>query len=88
LGNEDYQCIILNVKCLFSTLAMKTNSKNAMAYLDTAATQGRIDFVNLLLETNARNNGKSICYLAARMSHAVIITLLSSNHPRVGFRRN
>jgi hypothetical protein len=39
---------------------MKTNSKNAMAYLDTTATQGPIDFVNLLLETNARNNGKSI----------------------------
>jgi hypothetical protein len=67
---------------------MKTNSKNAMAYLDTTATQGRIDFVNLLLETNARNNGKSIWYLAARMSHAVIITLLSSNHPMMGFRSN
>jgi hypothetical protein len=40
---------------------------NVMTYLDTAvATQGHIDFVNLLLKT--------IWYSAARMDHVDVIT--------------
>jgi hypothetical protein len=60
---------------------MKTNSMNVMTYLDADATQGHINSVNLLLETNAsfariaKNYGKTIWYSATRMGHVKVITI-------------
>jgi hypothetical protein len=60
---------------------MTTNSMNVTTYFDTDATQGHINSVNLLLETNAsftritKNYGKTIWYPAARMDHVEVITI-------------
>jgi ankyrin repeat protein len=54
---------------------------NVTTYFDTDATQGHINSVNLLLETNAsftritKNYGKTIWYPAARMDHVEVITI-------------
>jgi len=63
----------------FPALAMTTNSVNATA-LDTAAIQGHVDIVNLLLETDAslariaRNNGKTVLHSAANGAYVYICT--------------
>lgn len=75
----------------FPSLAMTTNSVNATA-LDTAATQGHIDIVNLFLETDAslariaRNNGKTVLHSAARMGHVEVVTALLNKDPGISFR--
>ncbi|URD80327.1 Ankyrin repeat-containing protein [Musa troglodytarum] len=70
---------------------MTTNSLNSTA-LDTAATQGHIDVVNLLLETDAslakiaRNNGKTVLHSAARMGHVLVVKSLLDKDPSIGLR--
>lgn len=75
----------------FPALAITTNSVNATA-LDTAATQGHVDIVNLLLETDAslariaRNNGKTALHSAARMGHVEVVKALLNKDPSIGWR--
>jgi ankyrin repeat protein len=70
---------------------MTTNSVNATA-LDTAAIQGHVDIVSLLLETDAslariaRNNGKTVLHSAARMGHVEIVRALLNKDPGIGLR--
>lgn len=76
---------------LFPNLAMTTDLSNSTA-LHTAATQGHIEIVNLLLETDsnlvkiARNNGKTVLHSAARMGHLEVVKSLLRKDPSTGFR--
>ncbi|PQQ03390.1 ankyrin repeat-containing protein [Prunus yedoensis var. nudiflora] len=76
---------------VFPNLAMTTDLSNSTA-LHTAATQGHIDIVNLLLETDsnlakiARNNGKTVLHSAARMGHLEIVKSLLNKDPSAAFR--
>lgn len=60
---------------------MTTDLSNSTA-LHTAATQGHIDVVKLLLESDsnlakiARNNGKTVLHSAARMGHLEVVKAL------------
>ncbi|KAH0930160.1 hypothetical protein HID58_015887 [Brassica napus] len=75
----------------FPNLAMTTDLSCTTA-LHTAATQGHIDVVNLLLETDsnlakiAKNNGKTALHSAARMGHVDVVKSLIGNDPSIGFR--
>ncbi|CAN6563869.1 unnamed protein product [Malus baccata var. baccata] len=70
---------------------MTTDLSNSTA-LHTAATQGHIDIVNLLLETDsnlakiARNNGKTVLHSAARMGHLEVVKSLLRKDPSAAFR--
>ncbi|CAN0922994.1 Ankyrin repeat-containing protein At5g02620 [Linum grandiflorum] len=76
---------------VFPNLAMTTDLSCTTA-LHTAASQGHIDVVNLLLETDsnlakiARNNGKTVLHSAARMGHLEVVHALLTNDPSSGFR--
>ncbi|KAG6767721.1 hypothetical protein POTOM_028936 [Populus tomentosa] len=76
---------------VFPNLAMTTDSSCTTA-LHTAATQGHIDVVNLLLETDAnlikiaRNNGKTVLHSAARMGHLEVVRSLLIKDSSTGFR--
>ncbi|KAL6343253.1 hypothetical protein AAG906_022169 [Vitis piasezkii] len=76
---------------VFPNLAMTTDSSNSTA-LHTAAAQGHIDVVHLLLETDpnlakiARNNGKTVLHSAARMGHLEVLKALVSKDPSIVFR--
>lgn len=69
-----------------------TTDLSCTTALHTAATQGHIDIVNLLLETDvnlvkiARNNGKTVLHSAARMGHLEVVRSLLSKDPSTGFR--
>lgn len=75
----------------FPNLAMTTDLLCTTA-LHTAATQGHIDVVNLLLKTNshlakiAKNNGKTALHSAARMGHVEVVKSLIGNDASIGFR--
>lgn len=75
----------------FPNLVMTTDSSNSTA-LHTAAAQGHIDAVNLLLETDsnlakiARNNGKTVLHTAARMGHFEVVKSLLRKDSGIGFR--
>lgn len=75
----------------FPNLAMTTDLSCTTA-LHTAAAQGHIDVVNLLLETDsnlvkiARNNGKSALHTAARMGHLEVVRSILSKDPSTGLR--
>lgn len=83
--------VIKELLSSFPPLAMTTNIGNSTA-LDTAAAQGHIDVVNLLLETDAslakiaRNNGKTVLHSAARMGHVEVVKTLLSKDPGLGMR--
>eukprot|EP00268_Persea_americana_P064723 TRINITY_DN8546_c0_g2_i1.p1 TRINITY_DN8546_c0_g2~~TRINITY_DN8546_c0_g2_i1.p1 ORF type:complete len:414 (+),score=70.39 TRINITY_DN8546_c0_g2_i1:487-1728(+) len=70
---------------------MTADSSNSTA-LHTAATQGHIDVVNLLLETDtslakiAKNNGKTALHSAARMGHLEVVKSLLCKEPSFNFR--
>lgn len=70
---------------------MTTDASNSTA-LHTAAAQGHIDLVNLLLDADsnlakiAQNNGKTVLHTAARMGHFEVAKSLLSKHPSIGFR--
>ena len=72
-------------------MAMTTDLSCTTA-LHTAAAQGHIDVVNLLLETDsnlakiAKNNGKTALHSAARMGHVEVVKSLIGNDPSIGFR--
>lgn len=76
---------------VFPNLNMTTDSFNSTA-LHTAAAQGHIDVVNLLLDTDsdlakiARNNGKTVLHTAARMGHLEVVKSLQRKDPTIGFR--
>ncbi|KAH0916788.1 hypothetical protein HID58_031234, partial [Brassica napus] len=75
----------------FPNLAMTTDLLCTTA-LHTAATQGHIDVVNLLLKTDshlakiAKNNGKTALHSAARMGHVEVVKSLIGNDASIGFR--
>lgn len=70
---------------------MTTDAFNSTP-LHTAAAQGHIDVVNLLLDTDsdlakiARNNGKTVLHSAARMGHLEVVKSLLGKDPSIGFR--
>ncbi|KAG8661593.1 hypothetical protein MANES_01G019600v8 [Manihot esculenta] len=69
-----------------------TTDLSCTTALHTAAAQGHIDVVNLLLETDsnlvkiARNNGKSALHTAARMGHLEVVRSILSKDPSTGLR--
>ncbi|CAN1253525.1 Ankyrin repeat-containing protein At5g02620 [Linum perenne] len=69
-----------------------TTDLSCTTALHTAASQGHIDVVNLLLETDsnlakiARNNGKTVLHSAARMGHLEVVHSLLINDPSSGLR--
>ena len=75
----------------FPDLAITVAPSNITA-LDTAATQGHINVVNLLLETNAnltlinRNNGKTVLHMAARQGHTAVVRALLAKEPGLNTR--
>ncbi|MQL76180.1 hypothetical protein Taro_008577 [Colocasia esculenta] len=85
------QNILKELLSFSSGLAMTAGSSN-MTALYTAATQGHIDVVNLLLESNpnlapiARNNGKSALHAAARMGHVEVVKSILTKDPSVCFK--
>ncbi|XP_055800693.1 ankyrin repeat-containing protein At5g02620-like isoform X1 [Solanum dulcamara] len=87
----DPQEVLKELLHSFPNLVMTTDSANSTA-LHTAAAQGHLDVVNLLLEIDsnlakiARNNGKTILHTAARMGHLEIVRSLLSKDPEIGFR--
>ena len=89
-----YYIIVVVLKELlraFPALDMTTSTSNSTA-LDTAATQGHIDIVNLLLETGAnlvkiaRSNGKTALHSAARMGHIEVVKSILRKDPSIGLR--
>lgn len=83
--------VLVEMLRVFPNLNMTTDSFNSTA-LHTAATQGHIDVVNLLLDTDselakiARNNGKTVLHTAARMGHLEVVKSLLGKDPTIGFR--
>lgn len=75
----------------FPESAMTVGPSNATA-LDTAAYQGHVGVVKLLLETDAslakitRNNGKTVLHVAARMGHVEVVRSLLAKDPGIAFR--
>ncbi|KAL0392429.1 UNVERIFIED_CONTAM: Ankyrin repeat-containing protein [Sesamum radiatum] len=75
----------------FPSLVMTTDTTNSTA-LHTAAAQGHIDVVNLLLDIDsnlakiARNNGKTVLHTAARMGRLDVVKSLLEKDPSIGFR--
>lgn len=89
--NDSFAGVLKELVGSFPNLAMTADTSNATA-LDTAATQGHIDVVNLLLETDSnlakitRNNGKTVLHSAARMGHLEVVRSLLGKDPSIGFR--